>query len=220
MQILRERNTIYYRLAHWPIWISVCFLSDGRLACRLFSRGFDREMLKRLATVTAHTGVAGLLGKLPGVEPRPYIIRFTEDKPNPLYRRVCYTLAWSELVTYTLLNTAGIARAIVQRRWQLEEVYQRAYYPIAGFIWILGALKLLPRVRPTTKGEFEERRYFYGALWSVACAQGALAIMWKWLPKKRATDVVKLVVFVGVLAFAIRQATRGILPRTKRILIS
>src|SRR6516164_7200844 len=39
-------------------------------------------------------GGAGLYGKLPGVEPRPYILRFDEAKPNPVYRRVCYTSAW------------------------------------------------------------------------------------------------------------------------------
>jgi hypothetical protein len=36
------------------------------------------------------------VGKLPGCEPAPYIIRFTEDRPNPLYRRICYTTAWGE----------------------------------------------------------------------------------------------------------------------------
>ena len=48
------------------------------------------------ALVLVGTGIAGLFGQLPGVEPRPYIIRFTEDRPNPLYRRICYTMAWSE----------------------------------------------------------------------------------------------------------------------------
>jgi hypothetical protein len=60
-----------------------------------------------LTAVLVGTGIAGLRGRLPGVEPRPYIIRFTEDKPNPLYRRVCYTFAWSALVTYAALNAAG-----------------------------------------------------------------------------------------------------------------
>jgi hypothetical protein len=32
----------------------------------------------------------------------PYIIRFTEDRPNPLYRRVCYTFAWSEVITFAV----------------------------------------------------------------------------------------------------------------------
>jgi len=56
-----------------------------------------------MGAVLAGTGLAGWFGKLPGVEPRPYIIRFTEDRPNPLYRRICYTLAWSEAVTFLIL---------------------------------------------------------------------------------------------------------------------
>jgi len=55
--------------------------------------GFD---LPWWAWVLLGTGIAGLFGQLPGVEPRPYILRFTEDKPNPLYRRICYTVAWIE----------------------------------------------------------------------------------------------------------------------------
>ena len=63
------------------------------------------------------TGIAGLRGALPGVEPRPYIIRFTEDRPNPLYRRVCYTFAWSEVITFAVLNITGLVVAIVTGEW-------------------------------------------------------------------------------------------------------
>ena len=65
------------------------------------------------AVVLVGTGIAGLRGALPGVEPKPYIIRFTEDRPNPLYRRVCYTFAWSEVITFAVLNIAGLVVAIV-----------------------------------------------------------------------------------------------------------
>ena len=58
------------------------------------------------------TGIAGLFGKLPGCEPAPYIIRFTEDRPNPLYRRICYTTAWGEIVAFAVLNIAGLVGAI------------------------------------------------------------------------------------------------------------
>ena len=85
---LREFNKPHYRLAHWPIWIFVFFLAPGPLVFQLFAYGFHGWMGWWLAAVLAGTGVAGLAGRLPGVEPRPYIIRFTEDKPNPLYRRV------------------------------------------------------------------------------------------------------------------------------------
>ena len=36
-----------------------------------------------LAAVLVGTAIAGWYGQLPGVEPRPYILRFDEDKPNP-----------------------------------------------------------------------------------------------------------------------------------------
>src|SRR5262249_48075095 len=159
---LRDRNKPHYRLAHWPIWIWVFFLAPGPLTFQLFAHGFDARMAVWLGAVLVGTGAAGLRGKLPGVDPRPYIIRFTEDKPNPLYRRVCYTFAWSALVTYAVLNTVGLVDALVNAHWRLREIYDGAYFPIAGAIWLLGALGRLPRVKASTKGEGDERRYFYG----------------------------------------------------------
>jgi hypothetical protein len=73
---------------------------------RLFENGFSPGMLLWLGTVLVGTGIAGLFGQLPGVEPKPYIIRFTEDRPNPLYRRICYTLAWSEAVSCNSLASS------------------------------------------------------------------------------------------------------------------
>ena len=74
---IRERNKVNYRLSHWPIWIFVFFIAPGPLTFDLFNRGFDRRTLLWLGLVVVGTGIAGLFGKLPGVEPRPYIIRFT-----------------------------------------------------------------------------------------------------------------------------------------------
>src|SRR5437867_13251424 len=96
-----------------------------------------------LGAVVVGTGIAGLRGRLPGVEPRPYIIRFTEDRPNPLYRRVCYTAAWSALVTYALLNLIGIADALLRGRWRLAQIYEYGWIPLAGVIWTLGLAGLL-----------------------------------------------------------------------------
>jgi hypothetical protein len=165
------------------------------------------------------TAVAGLRGALPGVEPRPYIIRFTEDRPNPLYRRVCYTFAWSEVITFAVLNATGLAIAIVTGGWDLEmsEIYRVAYFPLAGSIWLLGALGQLPRVKASTKGEGHERRYFYGSVWAVCWAQPAAWLLWRVLPQTRASDVIKLVVFLGILAFVGNLARLGKLPRTRPI---
>jgi hypothetical protein len=214
---IRERNKIRYRLAHWPIWIWVFFIAPGPLTFDLFASGFDRRMALWLGAVLIGTGIAGARGRLPGVEPRPYIIRFTEDRPNPVYRRVCYTLAWSEVIAFAVLNITGLALATVTGKWQLRELYEAAYFPIVGTIWLLGALGYLPRVKPSTEGEGHERRYFYGSVWAVCIAQPILWVLWKLLPEGRPADAFKLAVFLATVAYVGNMARRGLLPRTRPI---
>jgi hypothetical protein len=214
---IRARNKISYRVNHWPIWIFVFFIAPGPMTFALFEHGFDVRILEWLAVVLIGTGIAGLAGKLPGVEPKPYIIRFTEDRPNPLYRRICYTLAWSEAITFAVLNIAGLGYAIATGEWRLRQMYEAAYLPMAASIWILGALGLLPRVRRSTKGEGHERRYFYGSVWAVCIAQPILWLLWRVLPRSRPFDCVKLAVFVGILAWVGNLARLGLLPRTRPI---
>jgi hypothetical protein len=214
---IRTYNKLYYRFNHWPLWIFVFFIAPGPLTFDLFEHGFDWRMGLWLGAVLVGTGIAGLRGALPGVEARPYIIRFTEDRPNPLYRRVCYTFAWSEVITFALLNITGLVVAIVTGHWQLKQIYQYAYFPIAGVIWILGALGQLPRVKASTKGEGHERRYFYGSVWAVCWAQPILWFLWKALPQNRPSDIFKLVVFLVILAFVGNLARLGRLPRTRPI---
>src|SRR4026208_1188310 len=144
---IRHRNKLYYRFNHWPIWIFVFFIAPGPLVFDLFERGFDRRMIVWVAVVLTGTAIAGLLGQLPGCEPRPYIIRFTEDRPNPLYRRICYTTAWGEVVAFALLNIAGLAGAVVTGDWRLKQMHADGDFPIAGTMWVLGACGLLPRVK-------------------------------------------------------------------------
>jgi hypothetical protein len=174
-------------------------------------------MLLWLAVVLVGTGIAGIRGRLPGCEPAPYIIRFTEDRPNPLYRRVCYTMAWGEVVAFAVLNIAGLTYAVLTGEWRLKQMYEVAYFPIAGTFWLLGAAGVLPRVRRSTKGEGHERRYFYGSVWAVAVAQPVLWLLWKTLPRTTAADVTKLVVFLAILAFIGNLARLGVLPRTRPI---
>lgn len=216
---IRERNKLYYRFNHWPIWIWVFFIAPGPLVLDLFAQGFDSRMAIWLSVVLVGTGIAGIRGRLPGVEAKPYIIRFTEDRPNPLYRRVCYTFAWSEVITYAVLNAAGLVIAIVMGGWQVKmaEIYRTAYFPMAGTIWLLGALGQLPRVKASTKGEGHERRYFYGSVWAVCCAQPVLWFLWKALPQTRLFDVAKLTIFVVILAYMGHLARLGRLPRTRPI---
>jgi hypothetical protein len=198
---IRHRNKLHYRFNHWPIWIFVFFIAPGPLTFNLFERGFDRNLMAWLGVVLVGTAIAGLRGRLPGCEPRPYIIRFTEDRPNPLYRRVCYTTAWGEVMAFAVLNIAGLVWALATGMWRLKQMYALAYFPIAGTMWLLGALGRLPRVKASTQGEGHERRYFYGSVWAVAIAHPILWLLWKVVPETRAGDTIKLIVFVGVLAF-------------------
>ena len=196
---IRERNTRVYRMAHWPIWIWVFFLSPGPLTFGLFSHGFHWTNWAWLAAVLVGTG-------------------FDEDKPNPLYRRVCYTFAWNAILNFGLLNMTGLALAAMTGVWHLKQIYLYTYSPLCALILLMGILGKLPRVGPSTKGEGIERRYFYGSVWAVTAAQTVLLVLWKILPETHAGNLMKLVAFVGALAVMGVAASRGLLPRTRPIL--
>ena len=215
---IRERNTRLYRLAHWPLWIWVFFLTPGPLTFSLFADGFSRWNTLWLIAVLIGTGIGLLRGCMPGTEPRPYILRFDEDKPNPLYRKVCYTFAWNAVLNFALLNLAGLVIAVLTGVWRLQQIYLYAYAPLCAAILLLGILGKLPRVGPSTKGEGIERRYFYGSVWSVTIAQTLLLTLWKTLPETREASFTKLCVYVGALVVMGLAAWRGLLPRTRPIL--
>ena len=214
---MRERNTRLYRLAHWPIWIWVFFLAPGPLTFSLFAHGFNRNNFLWLCLVLIGTGIAAVRGSLPGAEPAPYILRFDEDKPNPLYRRVCYTFAWNAVLSFALLNLAGLLIAAATGTWYMKQIYTYAYFPLCLAILLLGAAGVLPRVRPSTKGEGTERRYFYGSVWAVVIAQALLLAVWKTMPATRTAAFAKLAVFVCALSLVTLAAYRGALPRTRPI---
>ncbi len=215
---MRERNTRIYRMAHWPIWIWVFFLAPGPLTFGLFARGFHWMNWAWLALVMLGTGIAGLKAQLPGCEHKPYILRFDEDKPNPLYRRVCYTFAWNAALNFALLNLAGLVYAVMTGVWRLKQIYDYAYSPLCALILLLGILGRLPRVGPSTQTEGMERRYFYGTVWAVTVAQTLLLALWKALPETRTGNLIKLSAYVGALAVMGIFAARGLLYRTRPIL--
>jgi len=144
-------------------------------------------------------------------------LRFDEDKPNPLYRRVCYTFAWNAVLSFALLNLAGLAIAAATGVWYMKQIYTYAYAPLCAVILMLGAAGVLPRVRRSTKGEGTERRYFYGSVWAVVAAQALLLAVWKTLPATRTAACIKLGVFAGMLLMMGLAARRGALPRTRPI---
>jgi len=215
---IRSRNKVYYRINHLPIWIFVFFLAPGPLTFELFANGGGVQHRLWLSVVLIATAIAGFFGQLPGVEPRPYILRFNEDKLNPLYRRICYSFAWNALLNFATLNLAGLVVAVVNRRWVLKQIYGYGYFPVLLVILGAGICGMLPRARRSTKGEGYERRYFYGAVWSVTLAQLTLMILWKSLPKTHVTDIEKLAAYVLVLVAVAVASVAGLLPRTRPIL--
>jgi hypothetical protein len=215
---MRVRNKGYYRVLHWPIWIWVFFLAPGPLTFSLFAHGFGLANSIWLSAVLIGTGIAGIYGQLPGVEPAPYILRFDEDRPNPLYRKICYTFAWNAVLNFALLNLAGLVIAALTGVWYMSQLYHYAYFPLCALILLLGAAGMLPRVGRSTKGEGTERRYFYGSVWAVTIAQTVLLVLWKTLPLTRTGSMIKLAIYVGALAVMGTAAYNGALPRTRPIL--
>ena len=215
---MRQRNKGYYRVLHWPIWIWVFFLTPGPLTFSLFAHGFSVANSIWLGVVLLGTGIAGLNGQLPGCEPAPYILRFDEDRPNPLYRKVCYTFAWNAVLNFAILNLTALVIASFTGVWYMKQLYQYVYFPLCALILILGALGKLPRVGASTKGEGIERRYFYGSVWSVTIGQTILLILWKTLPLTRTGSLAKLVVYAGTLFLMSMASYNGMLPRTRPIL--
>jgi hypothetical protein len=215
---VRTRNKLYYRFLHWPVWIFAFFIAPGPITFEVFANGGGSAAFTWLLVVMAGTGLAGLFGKLPGTEARPYVLLYGEDTPNPLHRRICYTVAWGGIITFAVLNLVALVDAVIGGVWHSRQIYEWGYFPVVGVVWAAGLLGKLPRAKASTQGEGYERRQFYGAVWAVSIAQPVLWFLWKFLPYGRTGDVIKLVVFCGVLAGLGQLARRGYLPRTRPIL--
>ena len=175
-------TSVYYRLSHWPIWIWVFFIAPGPLTFSCFSGGFHLDHWPWLSRPRWY---GHRRPPWPASRRRacPYILRFDEDKPNPLYRRICYTFAWNAVLSFTTLNLAGLVMAAATGVWHLKQIYFYAYSPLCAIILLLGILGKLPRVGPSTKGEGVERRYFYGSVWAVTAAQRRAAALEESFPE-------------------------------------
>jgi len=216
-----EDKRYFYRLEYWLLWIMVFSFAPGPLVFYRLKRDVtvrragDWPLLSWLAVVAVATGIAGLRNRLPGVEAAPLIVNLAADKPNPFYRRFCYTFAWAAILHTTLFNLAELVVGTLTGRSAGYEVYEYGYFPLAGVIFVLGLKGVLPRAKASTRGEGVERRYFYGAAWAGGISQLALGFLSALLPRKRKTYALKLLIFVPMLSTFVLCAKLGLLPRTQ-----
>jgi hypothetical protein len=177
--VTREKNKRHYRVLHLPIWLWVFFVLPGNLTYALYLHGPDRRHGIWLAIVFVVCVWRGLAGRLPGVEPRPYVTHYGVDQPNLPYRVVCYTAAWIDLLVPFALNLIGLVLAAVTGRWLLADLYAYLYYPLAVAIVMSTFLNWTPRARRSTANEGAEKAWFYVAIWTVVPAQVAAWAAWR-----------------------------------------
>ena len=218
--VTRERNKTYYRVLHLPIWIWVFFILPGHLTYDLFVHGPDWRHSVWLACVTAVCAWRGAAGRLPGVEPKPYITHFGMQKANLPYRVVCYTAAWIDLLVPYTLNFIGLLLAAATGRWMVEQIYLWFYYPAALGVVAATFLDVTPRARRTTANEGAEWAWFYVALWTIVPSELAGWAMWRLGPQLGfAGDGLtraRVVAFITVGLLFFVMGFKGRLGRTRR----
>jgi hypothetical protein len=220
----RQRNKNYYRVFHLPIWLWVFFILPGHLTYSLYVSGPDRRHGLWLALVFLVCAWRGLAGRLPGVEPKPYITHYGEDKPNLPYRVICYTTAWIAIIVPYVLNLMGLVVAAITDHWLLADFYARFYYPLALAVVLSTILDLTPRAKRSTKNEGAEKAWFYAGVWSVVPSQVAAWGAWRLAGKLGLASLAlgrfRLTVFLIVSAFFLVLSLKAKLPRTQRYYVS
>jgi len=218
---LRTRNKTYYRVLHVPLWIWVFFTLPGALTASLYAHGFGRAQWLWLGVVTSACIWRGLQGRLPGVEPRPYITHYGLESPNLGYRVVCYTAAWIAIVAPWLLNAIGLVVAAAGGPWIISSLYGWPYDAVAAVIVAVAALDRLPRVRRSIRGEGAERAWFYVGVWTAVLSQLAAWGLWRLAPRLGLAGAalmrLRLAGFLGVSAAILALGLAGRLPRTRRV---
>jgi hypothetical protein len=216
----REKNKGYYRVLHLPIWVWVFFVLPGNLTYALYVHGPDRRHAIWLAIVFLGCAWRGLAGRLPGVEPQPYVRYYGANLPNLPYRVVCYTAAWIDLLVPFALNLIGIVFAAVNGQWILAKLYAYLYFPLALLIVLATLLNLTPRARRSTLNEGAEKAWFYVAIWTVVPTQIAAWATWRLGARldlsSSELNGIRLLVFLLVGACLFFLGIRGKLPRSRR----
>jgi hypothetical protein len=216
----REKNKRYYRVLHVPIWLWVFFVLPGNLTYDFYVHGPDKRHAVWLAIVFAVCVWRGLAGRLPGVEPQPYVTHYGADQPNLPYRVVCYTAAWIDLMVPFALNFIGIILAMTTGRWMLADLYRYLYYPLALVIVLLTAFNCTPRARRSTKNEGAEKAWFYVAIWTVVPTQVLAWAAWRLGGKMDLGPLelnsLRFLVFIIAGSILFFMGLKGKLPRSER----
>jgi hypothetical protein len=216
----RQRNKTYYRILHLPIWIFVFFILPGHLTFDLYTHGPDVRHALWLGIVVSFCLWRGFVGRLPGVEPQPYITHFGHTQSNLGYRVVCYTAAWIALLVPFALNAIGLIYGAISGKWILSDLYVWLYYPFAALVVGVVWLDRLPRTRRSTANEGAERAWFYIAIWTAVPAQLIAWVMWRLGPQLGLSGIglarARLIAFVAVAALFISLGAAGRLGRTTR----
>jgi hypothetical protein len=218
--VQRERNKNHYRVSHLPIWLWVFFILPGNLTYALYLHGPDRRHGIWLFVVFVFCVWRGLAGRLPGVEPRPYVTHYGLDQPNLPYRVVCYTAAWIDILIPFTLNLIGLILALFTGQWVLGDLYARLYYPLALTVVLGTMLNWTPRARRSTVNEGAEKAWFYVFIWMVVPAQVAIWGAWRLGGQLGLSpaDLARLRfgVFCIVAGLFFVMGLKGKLPRTQR----
>ena len=218
--VTREQNKNYYRMLHVPLWIWVFWILPGNLTADLYAHGPDRRHWIWLAIVTAVCAWRGFVGRLPGVEPRPYITHYGEDRPNLWYRVICYTAAWIDLLVPFTLNLAGLVYNGFTGKWIIGDLYVWSYYLLLAAIVVATILDVTPRTRRSTRNEGAEKGWFYVAVWTVVPTQIAAWAMWRmgkyFALSNTALNNARLLTFLIVAGAFFTLGALGRLPRTER----
>lgn len=216
----RERNKVYYRVLHVPVWIWVFFILPGRLTSSFYLHGPDRRHWIWLSAVALVCVWRGFAGRLPGVEPRPYITHYGLDQPNLPYRVVCYTAAWIDMLVPFVLNLTGLVVAVVTGRYVIADLYGWPHVALALAVVMATLLGWTPRARRSCRNEGAEKAWFYVALWTTVPTQFVGWGMWRlgsWLGlATHELARARLAVFVLVSAVFFALSLMGKLPRTQR----
>jgi hypothetical protein len=202
----------------------VFFILPGNLTHDLYLNGPDRRHGIWLSVIIAVCIWRGLAGRLPGVEPRPYIRYYGENLPNLPYRIVCYTTAWIDLLVPFALNLIGLVLAAATGKWLIADMYTYLYYPLALAIVLAALTNRVPRARRTTRNEGAEKAWFYVAIWVVVPAQVAAWGAWRLGARldlaQPGLNYLRLAVFVLVTMIFLILGIYEKLPRSARLYFS